>query len=127
MPGSVTDNNNVNWAANSMDPAKLAMANAFFKNVQKESGQIEGLIDSVGDIAEAIGESSGDVKKGVAAALTKAATGGSVLTRTTGAVVNPNMEMLFQGPQIRPFSFSWKMSPRAVSYTHLTLPTKRIV
>ena len=63
VPGSVTDNNNVNWAANSMDPAKLAMANAFFKNVQKESGQIEGLIDSVGDIAEAIGESSGDVKK----------------------------------------------------------------
>ena len=66
----------------------------------------------MGDIADAIGESSGDVKKGVAAALTKAATGGNILTRTTGAVINPNMEMLFQGPQIRPFSFSWKMSPR---------------
>ena len=52
------------------------------------------------------------MKKAVAAALTKGATGASVLTRTTGAVVNPNMEMLFQGPQIRPFTFSWKMSPR---------------
>ena len=44
--------------------------------------------------------------------LTKAATGGDILSRTTGSVINPNMEMLFQGPAIRPFTFSWKMSPR---------------
>ena len=44
--------------------------------------------------------------------LTKAATGGSVLTRTTGAIVNPNMELLFSGPTLRPFTFNWKMSPR---------------
>ena len=112
VPGSVTDQNSVAWANDTMDPAKLALANAFFSNVQKESGQVEGLIDSVSGIAKAIGESSGDVKKGVAASLTKAATGGNILTRTTGAVINPNMEMLFQGPQIRPFTFSWKMSPR---------------
>ena len=112
VPGSVTDSNNVNWAADSMDPAKLALANAFFGNVQKGSDAIDGLIDSVGEIAGQIGGESGDVKKAVAAALTKGATGASVLTRTTGAVVNPNMEMLFQGPQIRPFTFSWKMSPR---------------
>ena len=112
VPGSVNDNNNVNWASDSMDPAKLALANAFFENVQKGSGAIDGLADSLGEIAGQISEGSGEVKKGVAAALTKAATGGSVLTRTTGAVINPNMEMLFQGPQIRPFSFAWKMSPR---------------
>ena len=112
VPGSVTDSNNVNWASDSMDPAKLALANAFFTNVQKSSGQIEGLVDSLGEIAQQVGEGSGEVKKGVAAMLTKAATGGSVLTRTTGSIVNPNMEMLFQGPQIRPFTFSWKMSPR---------------
>ena len=50
VPGSVTDSNNVNWAADTMDPAKLALANAFFKNVQKGSGQIDGLIDSLGVI-----------------------------------------------------------------------------
>ena len=26
--------------------------------------------------------------------------------------MNPNMELLFQGPQLRTFSLSWKMSPR---------------
>ena len=112
VPGSVTDNNSVNWNADSMDPAKLALANAFFENVQKGDKAIDGLADSAAEIAKQIGGGSGDVKKAVAAALTKGATGASVLTRTTGSVINPNMELLFQGPQLRPFTFSWKMSPR---------------
>ena len=112
MPGSVTDSNNVDWGADKMDPAKLALANTFFENVQKGSGSIEGAVDSIAEIAKQVGEGSEEVKTGVAAMLTKAATGGSILTRTTGSVINPNMEMLFQGPQIRPFTFSWKMSPR---------------
>ena len=110
VPGSVVDNNNVDWSADEMDPAKLALANAFFKNVQQ--GGVDGLIDTAGDIAGAVGENSGDVKTGVAAALTKAATGGNILTRSTGAVINPNMELLFRGPQLRTFSLTWKMSPR---------------
>ena len=110
VPGSVVDNNNVDWSADEMDPAKLALANAFFKNVQQ--GGVDGLIDTAGDIAGAVGENSGDVKTGVAAALTKAATGGNILTRSTGAVINPNMELLFKGPQLRTFGLTWKMSPR---------------
>ena len=110
VPGSVVDNNNVDWSADEMDPAKLALANAFFKNVQQ--GGVDGLIDTAGDIAGAVGENAGDVKTGVAAALTKAATGGNILTRSTGAVINPNMELLFRGPQLRTFSLTWKMSPR---------------
>ena len=112
VPGSVQDSNNVVWSSNEMDPAKLALANAFFENVQKGSGAIDGGIDSLEKIAKQVGENSGEVKTGVAALLTKAATGGSVLTRTTGAIVNPNMELLFSGPQLRTFTFSWKMSPR---------------
>ena len=110
VPGSVVDNNNVDWSADEMDPAKLALANAFFKNVQE--GGVEGLVDSAAGLAEAVGENSGDVKTGVAAALAKSATGGNILTRATGAVINPNMELLFKGPQLRTFSLSWKMSPR---------------
>ena len=76
VPGSVLDSNNVDWSSQDMDPAKLALANAFFKNVQQ--GGVDGLIDTAGDIAGAVGENYGDVKTGVAAALTKAATGGNL-------------------------------------------------
>ena len=112
VPGSVVDNNNVDWSADEMDPAKLALANAFFDNVQKGSGAIDGLVESAAGIAGAVGENSGDVKTGVAAALAKSATGGNILTRATGAVINPNMELLFKGPQLRTFGLTWKMSPR---------------
>ena len=110
VPGNVVDSNNVSWNADEVDPAKLALGNAFFENVQK--GSVDGLIDSAGNLTKAVGESSGDVKTALAAILTKQATGTSILTRTTGAVINPNMELLFQGPQLRTFGLSWKMSPR---------------
>ena len=110
VPGNVLDNNNVDWSSNEMDPAKLALANAFFENVR--DGGVDGLIDSAAGLAKAVGENSGDVKTGVAAALTKAATGGDILTRATGAVINPNMELLFKGPQLRTFYLTWRMSPR---------------
>jgi len=112
VPGSVQDNNNVNWGSGEIDPAKLALANAFQTNVQKGSKGIDGLLDSTKDLADAIGENSGDVKSAVAAALTKAAVGQDVLTRTTGSIINPNMELLFGGPVLRPFTFAWRMSPR---------------
>ena len=110
VPGNVVDNNNVSWAEDELDPAKLALANAFFKNVQE--GGVEGVVDSVGGLAEAVGENKDDVKTGIAAALAKSATGGNILTRSTGAVINPNMELLFKGPQLRNFGLTWKMSPR---------------
>ena len=112
VPGSVLDSNNVSWDADSMDPVKLLASNAFFDNVGKGSGAIDGLADTLGQIGVSIGENSGDVKTAVGAALAKAATGGNILTRATGSVINPNMELLFKGPQLRTFGLTWKMSPR---------------
>ena len=112
VPGNVVDNNNVSWDQDTLDPVKLAASNAFFDNVGKGSGAIEGLVDALGVTAQTIGENKGDVKQAVAGALAKAATGGSILTRTTGKIINPNMELLFKGPQMRTFQLAWKMSPR---------------
>ena len=112
VPGAVSDNNQVSWGPDSLDPATLAASNVFFENVQKGKGAVDGMLDSIGDIAKDIGAGSGDVKKAVAAALTKSATGASILTRTTGSIINPNMELLFDEPQLRPFTFAWRMSPR---------------
>jgi hypothetical protein len=35
-----------------------------------------------------------------------------LLARTTGEILNPNMELLFNGPSLRSFKFSFKMTPR---------------
>jgi len=111
VPGNVSDSNSVSWDQDTMDPVKLLAADAFFDNVQE--GGVDGLIDSLGDTAKAIGLNKGDTKEAVAGALAKAATGGSILTRSTGKIINPNMELLFKGPQMRTFQLAWKMSPRS--------------
>ena len=35
------------------------------------------------------------------------------MTRTTGAIMNPNMELLFTAPNIRNFSFAFTLAPRS--------------
>tara|TARA_S200000501_G_scaffold25455_1_gene22097 strand:+ start:157 stop:1590 length:1434 start_codon:yes stop_codon:yes gene_type:complete len=112
VPGNVLDNNNVSWSEDTMDPLKLAAANAFFENVQKGSGAIDGIIEAAEGAAKAVGQNSGDIKTSIAAALAKSATGGNILTRKTGQIINPNMELLFKSPMLRTFSLAWKMSPR---------------
>ena len=53
------------------------------------------------------------MKAALAQIITKQATGvGNMLTRKTGAIVNPNMELLFNAPQLRPFAFTYRLSPR---------------
>ena len=112
VPGNVADSNSVSWDQDTMDPVKLLASNAFFDNVGKGDGAIDGLADTLGEIGVSVGDNKGDVKEAVAGALAKAATGGSILTRATGKIINPNMELLFKGPQMRTFQLSWKMSPR---------------
>lgn len=36
-----------------------------------------------------------------------------LFTRTTGSVINPNMELLFNGPTLRQFKFQFKFTPRS--------------
>ena len=36
-----------------------------------------------------------------------------LLSRTEGKIINPNLELLFQKPSLRPFSFQFKLSARS--------------
>tara|TARA_Y100001963_G_scaffold150508_1_gene231722 strand:- start:39 stop:1433 length:1395 start_codon:yes stop_codon:yes gene_type:complete len=40
------------------------------------------------------------------------AVGANVVTRSTGNVINPNMELLFSGPEMRTFNFNFTLTPR---------------
>ena len=39
-------------------------------------------------------------------------TGNEIAARAQGAVVNRNLELLFNGPTLRPFNFQFRLSPR---------------
>jgi hypothetical protein len=47
-----------------------------------------------------------------------------VLARTTGSVINPNMELLFNGPGLRQFKFTFRFTPR---YKEEGVEVKKII
>ena len=129
IPGGIADSNAVGWGEDSMTAGQAFVANIAL------TGMLKGLEEAGNEVAKgarAAANNSGELKKGLANTLANSASGTqSLLARTTGQVMNPNLELLFKNPTLRPFSFAFKLTPRskeeaqtAVSYTHLTLPTK---
>ena len=105
IPGGISDSNSVNWGEQTMTSAQ-AMAGALASKALSSDGA---------GIADAITKNTESIKKAVKAEVVKAATGtdsAQYLSRTEGLVMNPNMELLFGGPQLRSFGFTFKFSPR---------------
>ena len=110
IPGSVQDGNKTDWGSGSMNAVQMAAANITKSALGKNGGQAA--MDELG-IAGEQASASGMTGKALESFFTEQLTGTTdLLSRTEGAVLNPNMELLFKGPALRAFSFSWKMSPR---------------
>ena len=110
IPGGIQDSQAVSWGEDRMDATQIALANIALSAITEGIG--EG-INQTGKIASNITKSGGDVGKALATKIAGSAAGaGNLLTRATGAIMNPNMELLFSGPNLRTFSFSFLLAPR---------------
>ena len=78
----------------------------------------DGNFKAVGaDVAKTFEDVAGSLKdegtkKAVAAYFAGQAVGANVMGRATGNVINPNLELLFTGPQMRSFNFNFTLTPR---------------
>jgi hypothetical protein len=116
MPsGGITDRNSVNWQNGELNPAMEGIAatlNSFLLG-GAEAGADTGK-DQFGAFLG--GESNTKLLKALIASQTiKSALGQNVLSRQYGVVINPNLELLFDSPSLRDFSFTFKMTPRSKS------------
>jgi hypothetical protein len=111
IPAGIGDANAVDWGSQSMNALEIEAAKIALQGINNGG---EAAAGAAGDAAQKLTENLGDVKKGLSVYFAQAATGVTgLLSRTQGAVTNPNMELLFNGPQLRPFSFTFKLSPRS--------------
>ena len=124
MPQEVNDSNQVTWGDDSMNAlelAGLAVAQKFMKN-----GAVEGIQQSQQAIRAFLsGVNLPDIKEStqnaMRAAISGAAVGAlgsnisaqSVIARSTGQILNSNLELLFQGVNLRSFPYSITFSPRS--------------
>ena len=113
IPGGISDNNKVNWGSQDMNAADAAVAAAALQIIQKGGDAIGAMGKQLKDVMTDA-KLSKDITTGFAALFASQAAGvQGLLARTQGAVLNPNTELLFQGPALRAFTFNFKLSPRS--------------
>ena len=111
IPSGISDTNACNWGENSLNAAQQMAAAVAFKGITKGVGA------GVEEVGKSLKKVFGDDKSptGLAALFAATAVGtdaAALLSRTSGIVLNPNLQLLFNGPTLRPFSFTFKMSAR---------------
>lgn len=99
----ISDQNMVSWADENMSPLAIAMMQSA-ANPENIGGNV---IDIAGKITN-----NAQYQKLIKQQLYGAAAGVNPLARLSGLVINPNLELLFNGPTLRPFNFTFRLSPR---------------
>jgi len=109
IPSGISDTNACNWKTDELDAGKAALGAAAFSGISQGIGKM------FENISTTVPGAVPDAKTAATSVFAAAASGGdnrSILARAEGVIVNPNMELLFDGPTLRPFSFTFKMSAR---------------
>jgi hypothetical protein len=111
IPNNISDTNSMDWGSNSMNALEAGLAAAAFTGI---TGGIGKGVETLGAGFQA-GAEDPATKRAFGAAFAGAAVGGNsaaILSRADGTVINPNLELLFNGPQLRPFNFTFKLAAR---------------
>ena len=124
IPQDLTDSNSVTWGEDRVNALELAALNVAQGAMKGNLG--EGAVEAAQLAVTALNTGvdiptlSGDTQDAVRAALSGAAIGAlgsnvsakSVIARSTGQILNNNLELLFQGVNLRSFPYSITFSPR---------------
>ena len=138
MPSNIQDGNAVDYGESKMNTligAAAGVIGSTIKGAGKGASELlqgnqeaakEAFAKGVDGVKGAVGTDASIMdaaKQFTTAKATSAALGvlggnvsaGQLLARQTGNIFNPNMELLFNGPTLRSFNFSFKMTPRSPS------------
>jgi hypothetical protein len=116
MPQGISDTNAVNWGDDTLNPLAAAGVGAAETAMEGKPGDaVSTFISQMKNAA-----TSGNAQTAVTSYMAAMAvnnfganvSGESLLARSEGKIINPNMELLFKGVQLRSFNFSFNMAPR---------------
>jgi len=117
MQTGLSESTAVSWGGDTLNAAQAAGARTAMESIdafQEKGGGFKGAIDALGDgLNDLVGLAKDDgTKSALSAYFAGQAVGANVLGRATGQVINPNLELLFSGPNLRSFSFNFTLTPR---------------
>ena len=116
IPSQINDTNNTNYGEKGLNFMEQSMTTTVANMMEgnPESG-MNALFKGLQDLTN--NENTRTAAKTYAATQALKAIGinlnlNDVLARTSGSILNPNMELLFNGPTLRQFKFQFKFTPR---------------
>mgnify|MGYP003325469249 FL=1 len=121
IPQNLSDTNSITWGDDRLNPLEafgLSAATGLTQGVREAKGEVARFFNSpaVTSAGSILGKNKDVINATVGAALYNTLGGSvslqSVITRATGQILNPNLELLFQGVNIRSFSFVFDFAPR---------------
>lgn len=110
IQSSISDFNSVEWQGGTLNKLQEAGVNlsSDVMNAKNQADLEKAATKSGQEAIDKVISSSREIK----IALAGAAVGVENLLSRFGSVLNPNLELLFTGPQLRPFEFKFQMSAR---------------
>lgn len=121
IPQNISSTNSTGWGEDSINSLE-AMGLGLAAGAMTADGFFEGLIGAVKGGAEGVkaiaqsGQAQGVANAFFASKVVNALGGNTsfegVLARSTGQILNPNTELLFNGVKLRSFNFSFNLAPR---------------
>ena len=123
IPGGLSDSISVSYKESTLNALQLAAAETITNFVKdgKSGGAVKAALDNI-----QAGKNSENIKDVIGSATAATALGlpggvNALLARQQGIILNPNMELLFDSPQLRTFGFTFKFSPREPSESKTVL------
>ena len=136
IPNQLSTANGVSWGegrANAFEAASFLGAFGGIRSLVEGSKNVGGLIsDAAGTVKNLVGDfaggKAGDANTLLASAAARAALASinintdpnQFITRATGKAVNPNLELLFAGPKLRSFQFTFQFAPQNIEDAAVT-------
>ena len=114
MQPGLQDASSVSWNQDTLNPMDILLAGATGGTVEGAAqGGLNALMQGGGNLMSGIGDLVGDIdKSSIAAWAAGQVVGKNVLGRATGKAINNNLELLFSGPTLRTFAYSYRFTPR---------------
>ena len=119
MIPNISESNSVSWGKDEMNQIRQYAAEVAATAINAGVGEDGSLgaaavavMDGTSKAIDDLLASNPKLKNAIIAHFAGQAAGTNVLGRATGAVLNPNLELLFKGPTLRSFNFTFKFRPR---------------
>lgn len=115
MQPNLSESNSVDWGGDNLDPIRAALAGlSIGAMTSAQTMSLQPIAEAAKEGGERFANLLNDPNTmgSIKAYFAGQAVGSNIQARATGAVINPNMELLFSGPRMRTFNFDFRLTPR---------------